>query len=444
MQEQYRLLVDEQLICGTAGPRRGLRPRPRRADRPADRPRPARAAGPVGQLAVLERARHRLLRASAPSSGSAGPRPARPARSPRRPSTTSSWTTSSARGVIADAKMAYFDVRPSSHAPTLELRVCDACPLVDDAVLIAGIFRALVRAAELEIAEAEPFVPPRRPVAPRRDLAGRPQRAVPRAARRQPPPPTAARPPRSSGTWWTGCDRSSRSSATGTTVTELAETALARGNSADRQRAAFAERGELEDVMRLVVAETHGTAGGPPADAAGPAPLPGAGRRRGGRARSSRAAGLPRRHRRPSAHGSARARRQARGAPGRLGRRARPHLRRRREQRPFEVDLVPRILSPHEWESCAAGLTQRAWAIESFLRDVYGEQRILRDGVLPRDGVLGSPGWRDEATRLPAGRRPGTGHGLRPGPQRVRRLARAGGQRPLPERRRLRHRRPRT
>ena len=31
-------------------------------------------------------------------------------------------------GVISDPKMAYFDVRPSAHVPTVELRVCDACP----------------------------------------------------------------------------------------------------------------------------------------------------------------------------------------------------------------------------------------------------------------------------------------------------------------------------
>ena len=56
-----------------------------------------------------------------------------------------------ASGVIADKKMAYFDVRPSSHAPTLELRVCDATPVVDDAVLIAGLFRAAVRKAEKSV-----------------------------------------------------------------------------------------------------------------------------------------------------------------------------------------------------------------------------------------------------------------------------------------------------
>lgn len=62
-------------------------------------------------------------------------------------------------GVIADAKMAYFDVRPSSHAPTLELRVCDATPIVDDAVAIAGIFRAAVRKAEVDIEAGVPFDP---------------------------------------------------------------------------------------------------------------------------------------------------------------------------------------------------------------------------------------------------------------------------------------------
>ena len=49
-----------------------------------------------------------------------------------------------ASGVITDVGMVYFDVRPASSAPTLELRVCDSCPSVDSIVLIAGLFRALV------------------------------------------------------------------------------------------------------------------------------------------------------------------------------------------------------------------------------------------------------------------------------------------------------------
>ena len=49
-----------------------------------------------------------------------------------------------ASGVITDVGMVYFDIRPGSSAPTLELRVCDSCPSVDSIVLIAGLFRALV------------------------------------------------------------------------------------------------------------------------------------------------------------------------------------------------------------------------------------------------------------------------------------------------------------
>ncbi|MGK4578713.1 carboxylate-amine ligase [Kitasatospora sp. HPMI-4] len=47
-------------------------------------------------------------------------------------------------GVITDAGMVYYDIRPSAHQQTLELRVCDACPRVETVVMIAGLFRALV------------------------------------------------------------------------------------------------------------------------------------------------------------------------------------------------------------------------------------------------------------------------------------------------------------
>ena len=47
-------------------------------------------------------------------------------------------------GVITDPGMIYFDVRPSAHLPTLELRICDSCPRLEDVVLLAGLFRALV------------------------------------------------------------------------------------------------------------------------------------------------------------------------------------------------------------------------------------------------------------------------------------------------------------
>ena len=68
--------------------------------------------------------------------------------------------------------MVYFDIRPSAHLPTVELRVCDACPQVDDVVLIAGLFRALVGRAreDLDAGLPLPGVPPR--AAARGQLAG--------------------------------------------------------------------------------------------------------------------------------------------------------------------------------------------------------------------------------------------------------------------------------
>ncbi len=73
------------------------------------------------------------------------------------------------------------------------------------------------------------------------------------------------------------------------------------------------------------------------------------------------------------------------------------------EMRGFEVDLVPRIVTRHEWKQLSLGLTQRARAIECFLDDAYTERRIVQDGMLRDEDVVGAMGWRDEATRLPRG-----------------------------------------
>jgi carboxylate-amine ligase len=399
MHEQYRMLVDEQLICGTQI-HVGV----------SDRDLAVGIAQRIARdLPVLL-----ALSASSPywNGSDTGYSSIRTIIWGRWPSAGAPGPLKDAAeydalvadligsGVIADPKMAYFDVRPSAHAPTLELRVCDACPLVDDAVLVAGLFRAMVRAAELDIEADRPFVPAPPPLH---------RAAVWQAARgglarslldgQEHPRPRSApdvvrallhrlRPQLEElGDW--------------STVAELTEAVLARGNSADRQRAAFAERGDLEDVMRLVVAETHGTAADDPP-------------------------GLPAVPRYPQRAGD-----EAIGAgsvirpayraalsflcelePADLAERhtardtwlARNGLSYRVDgvERPFGVDLVPRVINRHEWQELCTGLVQRARAIELFLRDVYGDQCILRDGVLPRAAVEGAPGWREEATRLPA------------------------------------------
>ena len=47
-------------------------------------------------------------------------------------------------GTISDSGMVYFDVRPSQRYPTLEIRICDSTPLLEDVITFAGLGRALV------------------------------------------------------------------------------------------------------------------------------------------------------------------------------------------------------------------------------------------------------------------------------------------------------------
>ena len=69
-------------------------------------------------------------------------------------------------------------------------------------------------------------------------------------------------------------------------------------------------------------------------------------------------------------------------------------------ERIIPTDLFPRIIPADEWAKIEAGLIQRLQALNLFLADIYGPQRILRDGVIPRDLVLGAPSYRREMQHL--------------------------------------------
>ena len=59
-------------------------------------------------------------------------------------------------------------------------------------------------------------------------------------------------------------------------------------------------------------------------------------------------------------------------------------------------DVIPRVLSAAEWKQIESGVIQRVAALNLFLHDVYHEQHVLKDGVVPRQLVLGNTNYRRE------------------------------------------------
>ena len=64
-------------------------------------------------------------------------------------------------------------------------------------------------------------------------------------------------------------------------------------------------------------------------------------------------------------------------------------------------DCIPRILTPSEWKHIEAGAIQRVAAINAFLGDIYGDAKIVRDGVVPGDLVFQNPCFRPEMIGFP-------------------------------------------
>jgi uncharacterized circularly permuted ATP-grasp superfamily protein len=67
------------------------------------------------------------------------------------------------------------------------------------------------------------------------------------------------------------------------------------------------------------------------------------------------------------------------------------------QERPFPLDLVPRVVAAQEWSKLERGVAQRVRALEAFLADVYSDKQILRDGVLPRRLITSCAHFQREA-----------------------------------------------
>jgi uncharacterized circularly permuted ATP-grasp superfamily protein len=66
----------------------------------------------------------------------------------------------------------------------------------------------------------------------------------------------------------------------------------------------------------------------------------------------------------------------------------------------FPYDLIPRIITSAEWEKVERGLTQRITALNLFLKDIYNDGRILKDGIVPRELVYSCPQYRRQMMGL--------------------------------------------
>jgi uncharacterized circularly permuted ATP-grasp superfamily protein len=66
----------------------------------------------------------------------------------------------------------------------------------------------------------------------------------------------------------------------------------------------------------------------------------------------------------------------------------------------FPYDLLPRIITSAEWAKVERGLTQRITALNLFLKDIYNEGRILKDGIVPREIVYSCQHFRRQMSGL--------------------------------------------
>ena len=157
-------------------------------------------------------------------------------------------------GIIADASKIYWDVRPAVRYDTLEFRVTDVCLTVDEAVLITGLIRALVRTCAWEIEQDTPLTPVRQEIlqAAKWQAArfGLDETLIDPLTKQSVPARQAVdnlltyvRPA------LTAFDDDKE-------IKSLTTKLLKKGNGATRQRAAHAKNEKLEDVVDFLVAET--------------------------------------------------------------------------------------------------------------------------------------------------------------------------------------------
>lgn len=70
------------------------------------------------------------------------------------------------------------------------------------------------------------------------------------------------------------------------------------------------------------------------------------------------------------------------------------------EERPFPLDVVPRVIAAQDWSTIESGVRQRVRALEAFLADVYGPKRAVQDGVIPASLLASSTHFHRQAAGI--------------------------------------------
>lgn len=65
-------------------------------------------------------------------------------------------------------------------------------------------------------------------------------------------------------------------------------------------------------------------------------------------------------------------------------------------ERLIPFDTIPRIIPAQEWKTLEQGLKQRVLALNMFLKDIYNDQRIISEGIIPQSQIFGNDQYRVE------------------------------------------------
>jgi uncharacterized circularly permuted ATP-grasp superfamily protein len=68
--------------------------------------------------------------------------------------------------------------------------------------------------------------------------------------------------------------------------------------------------------------------------------------------------------------------------------------------RSWPFDIIPRTISAKQWRTTADGLIQRLQALNLFIDDLYHDQKIIKDGIVPRDLIEQSTNFRKECVGI--------------------------------------------